>query len=60
MLEGVQRGTSFNYVGDGGLMAAPTTEAELAAIESVVLDLRAKSDGARSPVRAVSEAPVGR
>ncbi len=60
MLEGVQSGSFFSYVVDGRVMAAPTTEAELAAIEGVVLDLRAKGDGARSSVRVVTEARVGR
>ncbi len=60
MLEGVQSGSYFSYVVDGRVMAAPTTEAELTAIDEVVLELRAKSDGARSPVRVVSEARVGR
>jgi hypothetical protein len=60
MLEGVHSGSLFSYVVDGRVMAAPSMEAELAAIESVVLDLRAKSDGARSAVRVVSEARVGR
>ena len=60
MLEGVQSGSSFSFIVDGISQVAPVTEAELAAIESVTLDLRAKGDGARSPVRVVSEARVGR
>lgn len=60
MLEGVQSGSSFTYIVDGTSQVAPVTEAELAAIERVTLDLRAKSEGARSPVRVVSEARVGR
>ena len=60
MLEGVQSGSSFSYVVHGRVVGGPSTEAELAAIEAVVLDLRAKSEGARSPVRVASEARVGR
>jgi prepilin-type N-terminal cleavage/methylation domain-containing protein len=60
MLEGVQSGSSFSYVVDGTSQVAPGSDAELAAVESVALDLRAESEGARSPVRVVSEARVGR
>jgi prepilin-type N-terminal cleavage/methylation domain-containing protein len=60
MLEGVQSGSSFSFIVDGITQVSPGSEAELAAIESVSLDLRAKGDGARSPVRVVSEARVGR
>ncbi len=60
MLEGVQSGSSFTYIVGGTAAAAPATDAELASIEGVVLDLRAKSQGARSSVRVVSTARVGR
>jgi len=60
MLEGVQVGSSFTYLIGGAVAAAPATDAELASIEGVVLDLRAKSEGARSSVRLVSTARVGR
>jgi prepilin-type N-terminal cleavage/methylation domain-containing protein len=60
MLEGVRSESSFSYVVDGTSLVAPSSEADLAAIEKVVLDLRAGSTGARSAVRVVSEARVGR
>lgn len=60
MLEGVQSGSLFTYIVGGVVAAAPATDAELASIEGVVLDLRAKSEGARSSVRTVSTARVGR
>ena len=60
MLEGVQSGSLFTYIVGGDVAAAPATDAELASIEGVVLDLRAKSEGARASVRVVSTARVGR
>lgn len=60
MLEGVQKGSAFSYLVDGTVLPVPAREAELAAIQTVVLDLRAKGDGARSPVRVAAEARVGR
>lgn len=60
MLEGVQSGSAFSYIVDGTSQVTPGSEADLAAIEGVVLDLQAGTEGTRSAVRVVSEARVGR
>jgi len=60
MLEGVQGGSLFRYLVRGVEVAAPIVEANLAAVEGVILDLRVQSNGVRSPLRAESTGRVGR
>ena len=60
MLEGVQDGSAFAYVVCGVVVPAPVMGAELASVEGVILDLRTKSEGARSPIHVAVTGRVGR